>query len=67
MAVAKALLTWDVVRTVEGSSEVVGEGEEKWRLSKMARDMALLSVQLSIVSHFWRYSPLGREWARSLR
>ena len=52
MAVAKALSTWPVVRTVEGSREVVGDGEEKWRLSKMARDMALLSVQLSMVSHF---------------
>ena len=66
VAVDNALVTCVAVRTVVGSIDMTGEGEEKYRLSKMAREMALLRVQLSIVSHLWRYRPLGNECAKSL-
>ena len=51
VAVESALETCAAVSTVVGSIDMTGAGEEKYRLSKMAREMALLRVQFNIVSH----------------
>ena len=50
-ALRRAEETCSCVRTVASSSGECGTGEEKYKLSKMALAIALLSVQLSIVSH----------------
>ena len=50
-ALRRAEDTCSCERTVASSRGECGAGEEKYKLSKMARAMALLSVQLSIVSH----------------
>ena len=50
-ALRRAEVTCSCVKTFDSSRGECGEGAEWYKLSKMALVIALLSVQLSMVSH----------------
>ena len=55
----------NVLGRKKGRGVNVIERVEQWRLSKMALDTHLLSVQLNMASHLCKCRPLGKECATS--